>query len=93
MIKPTPNPPQNPVTRALTFGHCLGSNMMFSVREGIQLEDALIHASDHLGCAAATAFELADECPPELRSLARSVVHQLEVAKALVEASIAGLDA
>ncbi|UVJ44540.1 hypothetical protein NVV94_02730 [Pseudomonas sp. LS1212] len=35
---------------------------------------------------------LADNCPPELRSLARSVMHQLEVAKALVEASIAGLD-
>ncbi|WP_166357750.1 DUF6124 family protein [Pseudomonas akapageensis] len=93
MIKPSPNPPQNPVTRALTFGHCPGSNLLFSIRENIPLEEALVHACDHLGSATATAVEVANNCPPELQSLARSVMHQLDVAKALVEASIAGIEA
>jgi hypothetical protein len=94
MIKPSPDPPHpsNPVTRALSFGHCPGSNLLFSVRADIPLEDALVHASDHLTCATATAFEVADSCPRELQSLARSVIHQLDVAKALVEASIAGIN-
>jgi hypothetical protein len=57
MIKPSPNPPPhqllpNPVTRAVRFGHCPVSNLLFSVRADIPLENALIHASDHLRCAA-----------------------------------------
>ncbi|MCY1403508.1 hypothetical protein D9M71_186920 [compost metagenome] len=94
MIKPSPNPPQpsTPVTQPLSFGHCPGSNLLFSIRADIPVDEALVHASDHLTCATATAFEVADNCPSELRSLARSVIHQLDVAKALVEASIAGIN-
>ncbi|MNF46261.1 hypothetical protein D3C84_274180 [compost metagenome] len=93
MIKPSPNPPQppGPVTQALSFGQCSGSNLLFSIRADIPLEEALVHASDHLTCATAIAFEVADSCPRTLQSLARSVLHQLDVAKALVEASIAGI--
>lgn len=98
MIKPTPNPPQltpasTPVTRSVPFGDCLGSQALFTVREGIDLEDALIHASERMNCASATACALIDHSHPDLQALARAVMHQIEVGRALVEASIAGLQA
>jgi hypothetical protein len=75
----TPNPiPQNPIP--------------FSVNPDVSVEHALLTASDYLTCAAATAYEVADNSPLEFRPLARSVVHQLDAARALLEASIAGLD-
>ncbi|WP_166365339.1 DUF6124 family protein [Pseudomonas akapageensis] len=97
MFKPTPNPPQlpqdtKPVTRSHAFGQFLGSQALFTVREGIDIEDALIHASDRMHCAAAIACEVIERAHPEFQALARSVVHQIEVATALVEASIAGLE-
>jgi hypothetical protein len=93
MIKPSPNPPPlKPVTRELALGECQHGDMLLSVRAGIPLEVALGHASRHLNCATATAFELVDNSTPEYRTLARSVVLQLEVAKALLQASMAGMD-
>jgi ABC-type transport system involved in cytochrome c biogenesis ATPase subunit len=76
----------------LSFGHSPGDKLRLSVREDIPLENALGHASQHLSTAALTAFEVAGRCPPELQSLTHSIVHQLEIAKALVEASIAGIN-
>lgn len=91
MIRSTPHPPEIPVTQSVPFGVIVGSQSLFSVQAGISVEDALILASEYLSCATATANESADNTPAEFRPLARSVVHQIEVAKALVEASMAGL--
>jgi len=62
------------------------------VQPGVRVTDALAFASDYLACAAATAYESADNATPEFRQLARTVIHQIEAAKALVDASLAGLD-
>ena len=43
-------------------------------------------------CASASAYELTDNAPPAFRPLAGSIVHLIESARALVEASVAGLE-
>ncbi|WP_407312466.1 DUF6124 family protein [Pseudomonas sp. nanlin1] len=89
MVKSTPHPPY--LTQHQPFGYNLGDNPLFNVREGFRVDEALEQACEHLSCAAATAYETADNIALEFRPLARAVVHQIEVARALVEASIAGL--
>lgn len=65
---------------------------LFTVKPDVSVKDALVLACEYLTCAAATAYESADNHTPEFRALARSVVHQLEAARALVEASVIGLE-
>ncbi|MCQ2993163.1 hypothetical protein NLO88_06970 [Pseudomonas syringae] len=65
---------------------------LFTVKPDVSVNDALVLACEYLTCAAATANESADNHTPEFRALARSVVHQLEAARALVEASLMGLE-
>ncbi|MBC3952674.1 MULTISPECIES: DUF6124 family protein [Pseudomonas] len=65
---------------------------LFTVKPDVSVNDALVLACEYLTCAAATAYESADNHTPEFRALARSVVHQLEAARALVEASVMGLE-
>lgn len=65
---------------------------LFTVKPDVSIDDALVLACEYLTCAAATAYESADNHTPEFRALARSVVHQLEAARALVEASLMGLE-
>ncbi|MBX8501704.1 DUF6124 family protein [Pseudomonas lijiangensis] len=80
MIETTPTPPRDITTS------------LFTVKQGVSVEDALILASEYLTCAAATAHETADNSSKEYRPLARAVVHQIEAALALVEASVVGLE-
>ncbi len=80
MIGTTPPPPRDIATS------------LFTVKPGVSIEDALILASEYLTCAAATAHETADNSTKEYRPLARAVVHQIEAALALVEASVVGLE-
>lgn len=91
MIRSTPHPPEIPVTQSTPFGVDFGNQSLFNVQSGIRVDDALTLVSEYLNCAAATAYEAADNASTEFRPLARSVVHHIEAAKALVEASIAGL--
>ncbi|MFJ3482614.1 DUF6124 family protein [Pseudomonas sp. NPDC090202] len=91
MIRSTPHPPANPVTQTSAFSVNLGNLSLFRVQPEVRVEDALVLASEYLACAAATAYESADNAALEFRPLARAVVYQIEAAKALVEASIAGL--
>jgi hypothetical protein len=92
MIRSTPHPPEIPITKSIPFCANFSSRSLFSVQPGIKVEDALVLVSEYLNCAAATAYESADNTSAEFRPLARAVVHQIEAAKALVEAFIAGLD-
>lgn len=60
----------------------------FEVKRSINSEDAMIHASDLLRCAAATAYEAADSLSGTHRDLTFSVMHMIDMAKALVDRSL-----
>lgn len=89
MIRSTPHPPETPAPQSTCTNANLGNLSLFSVKPGVRVEDALLTASEYLACAVATAYEVADNCTLEFRPLARSVVHQLDAARALIEVSIA----
>ncbi|GFM79294.1 hypothetical protein PSCICM_51130 [Pseudomonas cichorii] len=83
MFKVSPNPP-------VSFIHC-------STPQGIERDDrqpddsshdALLHASSLLDCAAATAYENADNLTGSHRKVAMGVVHLIEMAKAEVDRSL-----
>jgi hypothetical protein len=89
MIRSTPHPHEIPAPQPACNNADLGNLSLFSVKPGVTVEDALLNASEYLACAAATAYEVADNSTSEFRPLARSVVHQLDAARALIEVSIA----
>ncbi|MFJ2712395.1 DUF6124 family protein [Pseudomonas sp. NPDC087346] len=62
----------------------------FDVNRNIKSEEALVHASDLLRCAAATAFKSAENLQGASRDLAFSVVHMVDMAKAMVDRSLDG---
>ncbi|KAF1032208.1 MAG: hypothetical protein GAK37_00558 [Pseudomonas sp.] len=61
---------------------------LFEVKADISDEDALVHASDLLRSAAATAYESATSNQGNARDLAFSVVYLIDMAKAMVERSL-----
>ncbi|MGY2288571.1 DUF6124 family protein [Pseudomonas sp. SDO528_S397] len=61
---------------------------LFAVKPGISDEEALVHASDLLRSAAATAYESANSNQGNARDLAFSVVYLIDMAKAMVERSL-----
>jgi hypothetical protein len=61
---------------------------LFDVKAGISDEEALVHASDLLRSAAATAYESANSNQGNGRDLAFSVVYLIDMAKAMVERSL-----
>ena len=61
---------------------------LFTIKPGISQEEALVHASDLLRSAAATAYESASSHQGNHRDLAFSVVYQIDMAKAMVERSL-----
>jgi hypothetical protein len=62
----------------------------FDVSRNISSEEALVHASDLLRCAAATAYESASHLNGATRDLAFSAVHMIDMAKAMVDRSLEG---
>ncbi|RON47295.1 DUF6124 family protein [Pseudomonas frederiksbergensis] len=62
----------------------------FDVNRNVSSEEALVHASDLLRCAAATAQEAADNQQGAKRALAFSVVHMIDMAQAMVDRSLDG---
>ncbi|MBY8944865.1 MULTISPECIES: DUF6124 family protein [unclassified Pseudomonas] len=60
----------------------------FAIKPGISQEEALVHASDLLRSAAATAYESASSHQGNQRDLAFSVVYLIDMAKAMVERSL-----
>ncbi|MBA1429950.1 DUF3077 domain-containing protein [Pseudomonas fluorescens] len=65
----------------------------FTLKPGISQEEALVHASDLLRSAAATAYESASSHQGSQRDLAFSVVYLIDMAKAMVERSLRTPDA
>jgi hypothetical protein len=62
----------------------------FDVNNNVSCEEALVHASDLLRCAAATAVESASHLQGAIRDLALSTVHMIDMAKAMVDKSLEG---
>ncbi|MNE36672.1 hypothetical protein D3C80_1304910 [compost metagenome] len=60
MIEATPNAHIEFSTRTTPFGAKYGDRKLFAVCKGINIEDALAHATELLGCASATTFEIAN---------------------------------
>ncbi|MET0612101.1 MAG: DUF3077 domain-containing protein [Pseudomonas caspiana] len=57
------------------------------------LEQSLLHVSDLLRCAAATAYESGDSLNGPKRDLAFSVVHLISMARTELDRSLAGVEA
>ena len=62
----------------------------FDVNRNISSEEALVHASDLLRCAVATAHESANQLQGASRDLAFSTVHMIDMAKAMVDRALEG---
>ncbi|MDF0731858.1 hypothetical protein P0Y43_14175 [Pseudomonas entomophila] len=98
MQKPVPDPPHLPkkphhVTASAYFGTCHNAHRpMFTVRAGIEVEDALVCALAALKAAYETnalALEQADE---PLRNLLTATENSLEKGRALTEAVLDGVE-
>jgi hypothetical protein len=61
---------------------------LFEIKPGTSQEEALVHASDLLRSAAATAYESACSHQGNQRDLAFSVVYLIDMAKVMVERSL-----
>ncbi|MBV4457722.1 MULTISPECIES: DUF6124 family protein [Pseudomonas] len=62
----------------------------FGVNRNLSSEESLVHASDLLRCAAATAIKATDGLQGVSRDLAFSVVHMVDMARAMVDHSLDG---
>ncbi|HWT68256.1 MAG TPA: DUF3077 domain-containing protein [Pseudomonas sp.] len=60
----------------------------FDVNRNVSGEEALVHATDLMRCAAATACESARQLQGSSRDLAFSVVHMIDMAKAMVDRAL-----
>jgi hypothetical protein len=104
MMKIVPDPPpaeeETPSTSTIhqtadtQFGTCdAGHAPLFSVRAGINAEDALIHASLYLKCACDTANAACNSGADVRQGLLWSMLHSAEIAKALIDALLDGAEA
>lgn len=96
MSKIVPDPPRTMlgVTANTTFGSCdAGHPPMFTVREGLEAEDVLVHVSLLLEGIHDTTKQACEHIP-ELpnRGLLWSSLHSAEMAKGLVDAVLDGLE-
>jgi len=60
----------------------------FDVNRSISGEEALVHASDLMRCAAAIAYESASNLQGASRDLAFSTVHMIDMARAMVDRAL-----
>ncbi|MCU1730659.1 MULTISPECIES: DUF6124 family protein [unclassified Pseudomonas] len=96
MKKPVPDPPTLELTRVLTCPVPFGptdfhGNPMFIAREGICAEDALVHVSQILNSVQAFAHDSAEYLCLNDQAMALGIAQQAEMAKALVDAVLAGV--
>ncbi|WP_166363422.1 DUF3077 domain-containing protein [Pseudomonas akapageensis] len=96
MIKVVPDPPSADdlyKTVATAFGTCdAGHGPLFAVCAGINAEDALLHASLSLRCARETIYQICISETDANAGLLWSTFHSIEMAKALVDAVVDGIE-
>ena len=96
MIKIVPDPPlATPRKPAYTaFGCCNGNHPpLFSVCDGIELEDALVHLSLQIQCARHTTAQACERADEPFRNLLMATQHSLELSNALIESVLDGMEA
>ncbi|SEH99395.1 hypothetical protein NLK61_16365 [Pseudomonas fuscovaginae UPB0736] len=107
MSKTTPAPPTRNATGSQqsdqdTLLHALGQQLpapeisparILDPKLDRSLEESLVHVSDLLTCAAATAYESGDGLSGSKRALAFSTMHLVEMAKAELDRSLDRLPA
>lgn len=85
---------QQPVDPALfqrnTQANPVSPDSLFSVRPGINAEEALVHVALLLKCAEEVCDEITQQGSGIERGLIWSMVHSVEMARALVEALLDG---
>jgi len=99
MTKIVPDPPHQPLDAAPSerffTTHTEPHNdehHLFTVREGIGIDDILQHASELLTCTASSAYELADNYIGDQRSQAMALYHLVNMANTLVGAALESRD-
>ncbi|NBA94976.1 DUF3077 domain-containing protein [Pseudomonas sp. R5(2019)] len=95
MKKTVPDPPLTSIKTVLTpFGTCDAPHgPLFAVLGGIGIHDALVHTSLYLRCVLATSQEAVPHTGEAGRGMLWSAVHSAEMAKALVDGLLDGLEA
>jgi hypothetical protein len=63
----------------------VGHHSMFSVRPGINAEEALVHVSLLLDCAVQVSDEITERASGVERGLIWSMIHSVEMARAVVD--------
>ena len=88
----TENPIDPPLFGAqqVTRGMPVAPDSLFCVREGISAEEALLHVSLLLKCAEEVSDEITEQGSGIERGLIWSMVHSVEMARAVVEALLDG---
>lgn len=94
MKKLVPDPPSlHLVETAETFvDSCPEHPPLFSVRAGISAEDALVHALLYLRCASTTIPQAVQHTSDAGRGFVWSAQHSVEMAKALIDALLDGIE-
>ena len=94
MKKPVPDPPDLPFVETVerAVASCPEHPPLFVVRAGVSAEDALVHASLYLRCASASVAQVLEYADGLGREHARSVQHSLELAQALIDSLIDGIE-
>jgi hypothetical protein len=89
---PLPNTPRKPAYTS--FGCCHGDHPpLFSVREDIKLEDALVYLSIMIQCAKDTTVQACERADAQFKSLLMASQHSLELSNALIESVLDGMEA
>ncbi|MGZ0786054.1 DUF6124 family protein [Pseudomonas saponiphila] len=85
-------PTDAPLAKSIkhTSGIPVGSNSLFAIREGINAEEALLHVSLLLKSAEEVSDEITERGSGIERGLIWSLVHSVEMARAVVDALLDG---
>ncbi|AZD31608.1 hypothetical protein [Pseudomonas chlororaphis] len=73
-----------------TLGSAVGRDSLFCVREGISAEEALVHVSILLKAAEEVSDEITERASGIERGLIWSMIHSVEMARAVVDALLDG---
>ena len=94
MKKPVPDPPDLPFVRTIErpVASCPEHPPLFNVCAGVSAEDALVHASLYLKCASVNIEEAVQYTAEPGKSYVWSTQHSVELARALIDALIAGIE-
>ncbi|MCY1392840.1 hypothetical protein D3C76_1011150 [compost metagenome] len=95
MLKITPDPPRAAIThtKQKAFGPLDHNNRhLFTVREGIAIEDALVNVVMLLDCAEATGWDAAEHLDLNDKALAFAMIRSVESARALVMALLESVE-